>query len=96
MRLIDGDNYISLGGDTYEFGSMYEGLHNVWSVDFSIEFDNLFEDSKGNSVGLLLDDLNEVPIINGLEETARFILPCFFSYGVCKNIEVKKILKQVL
>ena len=97
IRLADGYDCISLiSGDSYEFGSMYEGTHTVWSVDFSIEFDNLFDDNRGNSVGLLLDDLNEVPIINGLEETARFILPCFFSYGAPKNIEVKKILKQVL
>lgn len=96
IRLINGDDYISLTGDTYKFGSMYEGSHKVWSLDFNIEFDNLFEDNKGNPVGLLLEDLNEVPIINGLEETARFILPCFFSYGVCKNIEVQKILKQTI
>ena len=77
IRLADGNDCISLiSGDSYEFGSMYEGTHTVWSVDFSIEFDNLFDDNRGNSVGLLLDDLNEVPIINGLEETARFILPC--------------------
>lgn len=81
--------------DKINLGGMYVGEHALWTMDFSVEFEGIFENANGPT-GLLLEDLNEVPIINGLEETARFILPCFFSYGACKNIEVLKNSKLVV
>lgn len=60
--------------DKINLGGMYVGEHRIWTMDFSVEFEGIFKNANSH-VGLLLEDLNEVPIINGLEETARFILP---------------------
>jgi hypothetical protein len=39
----------------------------------------------------LLQDIEQVPIITGLEETARFMLPIFYPYGTIKNIYIKQV-----
>lgn len=67
-----------------EFGEDYRGKHHVWAVRFC-EMDN----NNIYSVESLREDFNEVPVIVGLEETARFMLPIFFSYGTLKNIHFR-------
>jgi hypothetical protein len=37
-------------------------------------------------VDQLEQDFEQTPIVLGLEETARFMLPIFHSYGTLKNI----------
>jgi hypothetical protein len=64
---------------SYNFGTEFRGKHNVWSWTFAIEYADGFTDSKGNETGLLIDDLNFVPIITGLTETATFAKPMFDS-----------------
>lgn len=51
------------------FGSEYSGSHTVWTFKFFIEFDGGFTDSSGDRAGLLIDDLNFIPIICQLTET---------------------------
>lgn len=53
----------------YNFGSEYTGEHTVWSFSFYIEFDGGFTDSDGNKSGLLIEDLNFIPVICKLKET---------------------------
>jgi hypothetical protein len=48
-------------------------------------------DLPGNPLGGLLEDLEQVPIITGLTETARFMLPIFYPYGSIKNIYIKQV-----
>ena len=55
--------------DDIGFGDEYRGSHTVWSFRFFTEFDGGFTDGNGNRVGLLVDDLNFIPIICDLNET---------------------------
>jgi hypothetical protein len=85
-QLIDGpfcDEYTV--DDTSFFGEMYYGKQKVWLFSFGVEFDDVFL-LDGDPVGQLDKDFAQVPIISGLDETARFILPIFYPYGAIKNI----------
>ena len=67
------------------FGEMYHGHHQVWIFCFGVEHEDVFL-LEGDPVGGLDKDFAQVPVICGLEETARFILPIFYPYGAIKNI----------
>lgn len=67
------------------FGEMYEGVHNVWHFSFGVEHEDVFL-YDGDPVGRLDKDFSQVPVILGLNETAKFILPIFYPYGAIKNI----------
>lgn len=54
----------------YGFGSSHKGTHRVWTFKFNIEYEDGFTDSSGNKAGLLVEDLNFIPMILNLEETA--------------------------
>ena len=45
-----------------------------------------WKDTNENPTGLLDKDFAEVPIIQGLNETAKFMLPIFYPHGAIKNI----------
>jgi len=71
--------------DDSDFGEMYSGDHRVWFWSFSVEHSNVW--AKNDDTLYLLDqDFDEVPVIMGLEETARFILPIFYTSGAIKNV----------
>jgi hypothetical protein len=70
-----------------EFGDFYSGEHNVWVWQWSIEREDVY-DLPGRPLGGLLQDLEQVPIITGLTETARFMLPIFYPHGTIKNIYI--------
>lgn len=72
------------GGDSI-FGEMYQGTHTVWHFSFGVEAINVFKNSQSDD-GLLYNDFAQVPIVQGLDETARFMLPIFHPYGAIKNI----------
>ncbi len=55
--------------DRYGFGTEFEGTQRVWTFKFNIEYEDGFKDSEGNSAGLLIEDLNFVPMIVSLDET---------------------------
>ena len=74
--------------DNYEFGEMYTGKQRVWSFAFTVEHENVFY-YKNDPLYYLEESFDQVPIICGLEETARFILPIFYSAGAIKNIYFK-------
>jgi hypothetical protein len=61
------------------FGSAYKGKHNVWTFRFRPDRRLAFEDN-GNPVGLLLNDIHEVPIIQKLTETINIDKAVFFTY----------------
>jgi hypothetical protein len=50
------------------FGKKYKGKHRVWTFTFLTDRTNVFVEGD-NQVGLLINDLNEVPIIGKLTET---------------------------
>ena len=71
----DSCNY-HITGDSNLFGEMFDGQQKV----------DVWKDNNDSTVGLLCKDFAEVPIIQGLDETARFMLPIFYPYGPIKNI----------
>lgn len=63
------------------FGDDFHDKHNVWV--FAFRSANV----GGNySIEELTDDFEQVPVILGLNETARILLPLFFTRGTMKNI----------
>ena len=80
--------------DYFEFGEFYQGNHKVWAWWFAVEHGGVF--TEGNDpVGRLKHYFSQVPIICGLEETARFILPIFYCAGAIKNVYFKPTLKDI-
>jgi hypothetical protein len=67
------------------FGEMYYGMQKVWIFSFGVDSEDVFQ-LDNDPVGMLDKNFEQVPIICGLEETARFILPIFYPYGAIKNI----------
>ena len=71
-----------------EFGEMYTGKHRVWTFAFVAEHEDVYS-KNGDPVGLLEDSVDTVPVITGLDETARFLLPILYTGGAIKNIYFK-------
>ena len=65
-----------------DFGELYEGKHDVWSVVFSSE-QNVYQ------IDQLEQDFEQIPIVTGLTESARFMLPIFYPHGTIKNVYFK-------
>jgi hypothetical protein len=72
----------------WEFGDFFAGEHRVWVWLFAIEHVNAFASDLGPTA-LLEESFEQVPVIQGLDETARFMLPIFYPYGSIKNIYFK-------
>jgi hypothetical protein len=51
------------------FGNRYKGLHRVWTFEFTPDRTMAYDDEGGNIIGLLFNDINNVPIIEKLNET---------------------------
>ena len=62
------------------FGDFYQGVQTIWAFRFYGDRDDVY------SLEQLCEDFDQVPVILGLEETARFMLPIFHSTGCLKNI----------
>jgi hypothetical protein len=71
------------------FGSAYKGKHKIWNFVFRPDREGLFND--GNSpIGLLLEDLNNVPIIGKLTETINIDRSVFNTDdSIYKNTLIK-------
>lgn len=73
--------------DWLKFGEMYpnQDTNRGWMFSFAVEHEDVFA-KDGNPVALLEDSFDQVPIICGLTESAKFILPIFYTGGAIKNI----------
>jgi hypothetical protein len=71
--------------DDGTFGEMYLGHHRVWVFTFSVERHGIWQVAE-DPLALLHKDFDQVPIVQGLNETAKFILPIFYTDGGIKNI----------
>jgi hypothetical protein len=71
----------------YHFGDFYSGEHRIWTWAWTTEREGVY-DLNGRAQAGLLQDLEQVPIITGLTETARFMLPIFYPHGTIKNIYI--------
>jgi hypothetical protein len=74
-----------------EFGDFYTGTQQVWAWSWAVEKEEIY-DLPNDPLGGLLKDFEQVPIVTGLSETARFMLPIFYPYGTIKNIYFKQII----
>ena len=73
----------------HKFGEMYLGEHKVWRFSFHVDREDVFR--RGDDEMALLEDcFDEVPVITYLNETARFMLPIFYTSGPIKNIYFNK------
>lgn len=85
---VEGPVLTELDVGYLDFGGMYEGRHRVWVSCIGIEHKNIYTEGD-NPVAGLESDFAQIPVITGLEETARFILPIFYTHGSIKNIYFK-------
>jgi hypothetical protein len=74
----------------FEFGDFYSGEQQIWVWYWNIEREGVY-DLNNKELGGLQADFEQVPIITGLTETAKFMLPIFYPYGTIKNIYFKEI-----
>lgn len=70
---------------TTVFPEIFHGKHRCWIFSFAVEYEDAFLIDNDPVAGLD-EAFSKVPIICGLEETARFMLPIFYPYGAIKNI----------
>ena len=69
----------------YSFGANYTGEHTIWSFEFAVERPDIYSLDQ-DRYGTLKDDLGMIPVILGLDETAKPSKPLFFASGLEKNI----------
>ena len=78
--ILGGPELLSdIDGVSKIFGEFYQTMQKVWIFKFASER-NIY------TVDQLYEDFEQVPVITGLDESARFMLPIFHSYGILKNI----------
>lgn len=78
--IIDYDNspnMVSVDIKGLGFGSKYKGVQNVWTFTFYPDRTLSYDDGLGNPIGLLLNDLHQVPIIKKLTETINIFKAVF-------------------
>jgi hypothetical protein len=72
------------------FGNKYKGHHQVWTFIFRPDRTLAYDDQNGNPIGLLLSDIDQVPIIQNLTETINISKAVFdLDSPQYKNIIVK-------
>jgi len=69
-NLIDNNDgpFVETRDVTGEFGSSYKGEHKVWTYEFQVDHADAYNDGN-DPVGLLKDDLEQIPVLGGLTET---------------------------
>ena len=72
----------------FQFGDLYSGKHRIWTWSWTVDQSEVY-DIGNNPLAGLIADFEQVPIICGLVETARFMLPIFYPHGPIKNIYFK-------
>lgn len=72
------------------FGSKHKGKHKVWSFTFYPDRSYAYQDDDGNNVGLLHQDLHQVPVIEKLTETINIARAVFdLEDSQYKNMIIK-------
>lgn len=70
------------------FGDLYyDKPQRVWSMYFTADHPTAYDTEDGILEGLR-KDFEQVPVITGLTETAKFMLPILYPYGTIKNIHL--------
>jgi len=74
------------------FGKSFKGKRKVWTFTFAVEHIDVYK-KDGESLLLLPADVNLIPCILDLTETAKIKYPIFQSFGNNKNIHFEEILQ---
>ena len=69
----------------YSFGVNYQGVHNIWKFEFTVEHADLYT-IDNDRYGALKNDFRIAPVILGLDETAKPSIGMFYPSGTEKNI----------
>lgn len=64
-------------GTIYKFGSMIARDQKIWIFEFYFDYEGGFTDDRGSKIGLLIEDLHLIPVIDNLQETATLEIPVF-------------------
>lgn len=73
------------------FGNKYKGSHKVWTFVFYPDRKLAYDNGRGNKIGLLLEDINQVPVIEKLTETINIAKAVFdLDSPQYKNIIVEE------
>lgn len=74
-----------------EFGDFYQGTQKIWTWSWAVETPEIYDLHSEPLLGLQ-QDFEQVPIVTGLDETAKFMLPIFYPYGTIKNIYFNQLI----
>jgi hypothetical protein len=85
---ITDPQWTDLDMNGFQFGDLYQGAQRVWTWSWTVDQSGVYDTDK--KLGGLIQDFEQVPIVCGLEETARFMLPIFYPHGAIKNIYFKQ------
>lgn len=66
---LNDDPFVSTRDVTGEFGTSIKGEHKVWTYEFEVDHADAYTDDKSDPVGLLKQDLEQIPVLGGLTET---------------------------
>ena len=83
-------NVVWISSPKEKNGALPKGIDGkavYWTWTFDVERDDVFL-KDGNSVALLIDDLNGVPIIPNLNNSVELDPACFISKGETANVWV--------
>jgi len=94
IDIIEPQRLTDINLDYLEFGDFFQGQHSIWVWCFGVEHGGVFEEG-GDPTGRLQQYFEQVPIISGLDETARFMLPIFYPHGAIKNIYFKSGMRNI-
>lgn len=86
--MVNGPTMFDAELSYFDFGEFYSGRQNIWCACIGIEHKDVYLVGD-NPVAGLEKDFEQVPVITGLNETAKFILPIFHTHGAIKNIYFK-------
>ena len=76
--------------DGWEFGELFQGRHKIWVWTFAVEATDIYLVDTNPMAGLETD-FEHIPFVQGLNETARFMLPIFCPSGTIKNVYFKNL-----
>jgi hypothetical protein len=57
--------------ESFKFGKTFKGPQRIWRFIFGSDRSNAYTDDAENPIGLLIADLDDVPIIKNLDETVN-------------------------
>jgi hypothetical protein len=90
LMLLSSPEVMELDVSKLEFGEDFTGKQLVWVFKFGVEQEDVYANAN-TAYGNLESDCSCVPVIIGLNETAKITVPTFCTMGNQKNIYFNKV-----